>query len=109
MRPNYFSFPVSKAAVATGFAHTRRYALAGLCSALCAVSVMAGPVNVNTADAKTLAAELNGIGLSKARAIVAYREAHGPFERIEDLASVKGVGAKLLERNIDNVLLSDPG
>ena len=34
----------------------------------------AGPVNVNTADAETISAELKGIGLSKARAIVEYRQ-----------------------------------
>ena len=68
----------------------------------------AGPVNVNTADAQTLANELHGVGLSKARAIVAYRDANGPFTDIAQLANVKGIGARLLERNLDDVLLSDP-
>ncbi|MEM6640143.1 MAG: ComEA family DNA-binding protein [Pseudomonadota bacterium] len=68
----------------------------------------AGPVNVNTADAETLASELTGIGLSKARAIVAYRTANGPFTDIAELANVKGVGARLLEKNLDDVRLSDP-
>ena len=40
---------------------------------------LAGPVNINTADAGTIAAELDGIGLAKAKAIVEYRKKHGPF------------------------------
>jgi len=42
--------------------------------------------------------ELPGIGPSKARAIVEYRERNGPFRSIDDLARVKGIGPKLLER-----------
>lgn len=56
-------------------------------------------VNVNTADAATIAARLNGIGMAKAEAIVAYREAHGPFKSIDQLAEVKGVGLKTVEKN----------
>jgi len=61
--------------------------------------VFAAPVDINTADASTLAAELNGIGAAKAAAIVAYRETNGPFKRLEDLIQVKGIGAKTLEKN----------
>ncbi len=68
---------------------------------------LAGPVNVNTADAQELAQELNGVGLKKAQAIVAYREQHGPFVDIAQLAEVKGIGERLLERNLANVRLSD--
>jgi competence protein ComEA len=42
--------------------------------------------------------ELPGIGPSKARAIVEDRERNGPFRSIDDLARVKGIGPKLLER-----------
>lgn len=77
--------------------------MASLCSA-----ALAGPVNVNTADAETLARELNGVGLAKARAIVAYREAHGPFADVADLAAVKGIGVRLIEKNLRDVLLTDP-
>ncbi|HHI93651.1 MAG TPA: hypothetical protein ENK04_09100 [Gammaproteobacteria bacterium] len=59
----------------------------------------ATPVNINTADASTLAAELNGVGAAKAAAIVAYRESNGPFKQLEDLLQVKGVGEKILEKN----------
>lgn len=67
----------------------------------------AGPVNVNTANAETLAAELNGIGLSKARAIVAYRTRNGAFKSVDDLTAVKGVGARTIELNRDLLRLSD--
>ncbi len=61
--------------------------------------VFAAPVDINTADVSTLAAELSGIGAAKAAAIVAYRESNGPFKRLEDLIQVKGIGAKILEKN----------
>lgn len=55
-------------------------------------------VNINTADAATIATSLSGIGQRKAEAIVAYRNEHGPFKSIDDLVNVKGIGAKTLER-----------
>lgn len=86
---------------------TNRFA-ACLLAALFPLLALAGPVNVNTADAATLSAELQGVGLSRAEAIVAYREAHGPFRRIEDLMQVKGIGARTLELNRENILLESP-
>ena len=71
-------------------------------------AALAGPVNVNTADAPTLARELDGVGLKKAEAIVAYRKQNGPFRDIAELAAVKGIGVRLLELNRGNVLLDDP-
>lgn len=64
----------------------------------------AGPVDVNSADAETLSAELNGVGLSRANAIVEYRKAHGPFRTLEDLEQVKGIGRRTIELNRDNIL-----
>lgn len=66
----------------------------------------ATPVNVNKADAATIAKSLDGIGQSKAQAIVAWRQAHGPFKRVEDLAQVKGIGKGTLERNHDAIRFS---
>ncbi len=43
-------------------------------------AALAGPVNLNTADAATLARELDGIGPAKAQAIVEYRQKNGPFK-----------------------------
>ena len=63
----------------------------------------AGPVDVNTADAATISAELKGIGMTKAKAIVEYREKHGPFKSPEDLSLVKGIGDRTVEINKDDI------
>ncbi|NIE73899.1 ComEA family DNA-binding protein [Pantoea sp. Tr-811] len=56
-------------------------------------------LNLNQADAVTLQKELSGIGKAKAEAIVAYREANGPFASVDELLEIKGIGNALLERN----------
>ena len=66
----------------------------------------AGQVDINTADADTISAELNGIGLSKAKAIVEYRKKHGPFRSVEDVTLVKGIGERTLERNRKDIKVS---
>lgn len=68
------------------------------------MAAFAGPVNVNTADAATISAELQGVGMSKAQAIVAYRKNHGPFKTYEDLTLVKGIGVRTVEINRANIL-----
>jgi competence protein ComEA len=50
-----------------------------------------GPVNINSADAATLEG-LPGIGPSLARAIIDERERSGPFEGVDDLDRVSGLG-----------------
>jgi competence protein ComEA len=57
------------------------------------------PVNINEADAETLAAGLQGVGESRARAIVEYREEHGPFVSVEELTEVNGTGEATLLQN----------
>ena len=76
---------------------------------LLAVSVVAnaGPVNVNTADAETISAELKGIGLAKAKAIVEYRKKHGPFRSADDLSLVKGIGDRTVELNRADIKVAD--
>ncbi|MEM7259017.1 MAG: ComEA family DNA-binding protein [Pseudomonadota bacterium] len=59
----------------------------------------ASQININTADALTIAENLNGIGEKKAQAIIEYRDLHGQFRSADDLVKVKGIGFKLLERN----------
>lgn len=54
-----------------------------------------GRINVNAADAATLAS-LPGIGPKKAAAIVAHRQANGNFKSADDLAGVKGIGPGIL-------------
>ena len=56
-------------------------------------------VNINEADAETLAKTLAGIGMVKAQDIVAYREMYGDFTSVDELLEVKGVGPATLERN----------
>ncbi|MDY6947746.1 MAG: ComEA family DNA-binding protein [Pseudomonadota bacterium] len=80
-----------------------RHAVQLLICGLLPVTVWAGPVDINTADAATIAKELQGIGLSKAQDIVAYREQNGAFKSAEELRRVKGIGAKTLERNRANI------
>lgn len=56
-------------------------------------------VNINTATAAELATALSGVGGSKAEAIVRYREQFGPFQSVEELSEVAGIGAATVERN----------
>jgi len=69
----------------------------------------AGPVDINTADAATLAGAINGVGEKKAATIVAYRETHGPFTRVEDLSKVKGIGPGTVEKNRQNLEVGSTG
>ena len=68
-------------------------------------SVAAEMVNINTASPAQIANGLKGIGLSKAKAVVAYRDKHGPFKRVADLAAVKGIGERTVERNQQRIRL----
>ncbi len=91
-----------------------------LCSLLVLVPVLATPVqaadatgaaeavqqvNINTADAETLASALKGVGKQRAQAIVAWRETNGPFTQVEQLLEIKGIGEKVLAKNAANIVL----
>lgn len=65
----------------------------------------AAGVNINKADAETIAAEISGIGQSRAQAIVEYRKVNGKFKSIDDLAKVKGIGEKTIKKNRSNISL----
>lgn len=62
-------------------------------------------VNINTADAATLDRVLLNVGPAKAQEIVAYRKTNGPFRSIDQLALVKGIGLKTIEKNRGRILL----
>lgn len=62
-------------------------------------------VNVNTADAGTIADVLVGIGPAKAEAIVAHRKTHGPFKSLEQLSDVEGISAGTIDRNRGRITL----
>ena len=62
-------------------------------------------VDINSADATTIAQAMDGVGLVKAREIVAYREMNGKFQSIDQLAEVKGIGMATVEKNRDRILV----
>ena len=65
----------------------------------------ADTVNINVADAPTLAETLQGVGPNKAAAIVHYRETNGPFLTVESLSEVQGIGARTVEINREKITL----
>jgi len=65
-------------------------------------------VNINTAGAETIQEELKGVGMQKAEAIVAYRQANGNFKSADELINVKGIGIKTVDKNRDNIILEMP-
>lgn len=71
-------------------------------------SAEAARLDINLADAESLAASLVGIGLTKAWEIVRYRALHGDFVAIEELAEVKGIGLATVEKNRHLVLVVAP-
>ncbi len=56
-----------------------------------------GKIHINTADEKKLD-ELPGVGPIMAKRIVEYRNEHGPFESVEDLAKIRGIGEEKLAK-----------
>ena len=61
-------------------------------------------IAINSATAKQLA-QLSGIGLRKAEAIVRYRKQHGPFAALDELRAVRGINQRLLDINRDRLQL----
>lgn len=55
-------------------------------------------ININQASESQLTS-LHGIGSSKAQEIILYREMFGDFKTVDELAKVKGIGAKTVEKN----------
>ena len=60
-------------------------------------------VNVNEADAASIANTLVGVGISRAQAIVDYRDQYGRFYSAQELTSVKGVGQSTVEKNLSRI------
>jgi competence protein ComEA len=59
-------------------------------------------ININTASADQLQ-ELPGIGETRANAIIAYRQEHGPFQSVEDLQQVSGIGPETFQQIQDKI------
>lgn len=70
-------------------------------------AAVAGPVNINTADAKLLAKELTGVGPSRAAAIVQYRTEKGPFKAPEEIKKVPGIGEAVFKENAPHIRIKD--
>ncbi|WP_130411458.1 ComEA family DNA-binding protein [Fluviicoccus keumensis] len=79
----------------------------GICGSLaaCEPAVATGTdkVNINTADAATLASKLKGVGQAKAEAIVRWRSEKGKFTNLQQLDAVKGFGPALIDSNRDRI------
>ena len=63
------------------------------------------PVDLNAASAETLADTMEGVGLQRAQAIVAYRDQHGPFVSVDDITAVRGIGPATLEKNRSKLMV----
>ena len=74
--------------------------------ALVGAAVAGETVNINTADAATIDRVLVNVGPTKAQAIVDYRKANGAFRSAEQLALVKGIGLKTVEKNRERIVVS---
>ncbi|MEM7020498.1 MAG: helix-hairpin-helix domain-containing protein [Pseudomonadota bacterium] len=70
-------------------------------------AIAAETININTADAATLARVLSGVGEVKAKAIVEYRKKVNGFKSINDITKVGGIGPKTLEKNRGKMRVSD--
>jgi len=62
-------------------------------------------LDINSANAAAIAAALDGVGLTKAQEIVAYREMFGSFHSVEELADVKGIGVATIEKNRQRIIV----
>ncbi|HDX9626556.1 TPA: helix-hairpin-helix domain-containing protein [Bacillus cereus] len=69
-----------------------------------AVSKGEGKVQINAASKEQLE-QITGIGSRKAESILKYREEHGPFQKIEDLLEIDGIGVKSLEKIKDQIII----
>ena len=77
--------------------------LLGILLGLSFAAVAQDSLNINTASAEMLAETIAGVGKRKAEAIVRYREEHGPFDSVDELLEVSGIGPKTLERSRDKL------
>jgi competence protein ComEA len=65
------------------------------------------PVNVNVATAEEIAESLKGVGMSKAEAIVSYRNENGKFKHVDELVNVKGIGIRTVDINREFIRLEN--
>lgn len=86
--------------------HTWKHLVTAIAFGLSSLAFAAeptAPVDVNTASAQVLAEAIHGVGLKRAQAIVQYREQHGAFSSVDQLAQVRGISVNIVERNRDRI------
>ena len=76
-----------------------------LSSLICisALSVASEQLDINSASADAIAETMTGIGIKRAEAIIAFRDKNGPFNTVDDLLLVKGIGLATLDKNRDRL------
>lgn len=72
-------------------------------------AISAPMIDINTADSEALVDGLEGVGPQKAMAIVRYRQENGPFETVDDLAQVSGIGPRTVEQNRSWIAVTESG
>ena len=73
--------------------------------ALAGAALAGETVNINTADAATIDRVLINVGPAKAEAIIAHRKTNGAFRSADQLALVKGIGLKTVEKNRERIVV----
>jgi len=71
-----------------------------------AFGLLFAAVDINHAGVKELAT-LKGIGVKKAKRIIAYREKHGCFKNLKEFKKVKGVKKKTIKKNKENIIIGE--
>lgn len=77
--------------------------ISGFIALTLAGAAWAVKVNINTADTEALASGISGVGPAIAERIVKWREDFGPFDSIDQIVEVSGIGEKILENNRANL------
>jgi competence protein ComEA len=69
--------------------------------------LFAEAININTADKETLMTSIKGVGEKRAEAIIDYRQQNGPFQSIDELANISGIGQSIVDDNRGNISIGD--
>lgn len=113
--PTFFNAPLleSEAFAKSTFTYLPQFRRCLHLLIMCAVLVAANSgafaqtasVNINTDPPESLSEGLVGVGLAKAYRIVEHRESYGPFESIDELVEVKGIGDAIVAKNRARIVL----
>ena len=63
------------------------------------------PVKVTLTSAEAIAESFSGVGLAKVSRIVEHRQVCGPFEQVDELVALQGIGQAVVEKNRDAIFL----